>query len=143
MMGPNRIAFPMLVLSLSILSACVCAVVFVALEQLSLPRTDLAYGRPLGTVLSDPFVVIIAGAGASMVGLVLFPIALFCLRGRDLLRCGLLVLGLTVLFISVTTPIAPQLALVGGPVVALGGLLFCRYTRLGFFQPHERLGDVA
>ncbi len=71
------LSFAVLVLALSVISAFVCTLVFLVMQQLSLPRTDLAYGEPLS--ISDPFVVMIGGSAASVAGLVIFPVALFCL----------------------------------------------------------------
>jgi len=81
--------------------------------------------------------------GATIVGLIAFPIALVCLRNRDLVRCGLLVVGLTIVFLIGSMTFAPSLSLVGAPLVAVAALLFCRFTRLSYFQPHERTASVA
>ena len=139
----SRLGFPALVLVLSVLSAYFCAAVFVAALQLSLPRTDSAYGQPLSATFADPFVLTVAGMWASLAGLVAFPIALFCLNRRDPIRCGVFVVGLTVLFIAGATVLDPRLGLFGSPLVAVAGLLFCRFSGVQFFLPHEASHDVA
>ncbi len=138
--GPR---FWMPVLLLSLLSAYLCAAAFIISLQLSLPRTDLAYGQSLRQAFSDPFVVSLATTGATVAGLVAFPIALFCFRDRNLVRCGLLVVGLTVAFLLLTATLLPSISLAGAPLVALAALLFCRFTRLPYFQPHEHTANVA
>src|SRR5262249_38697132 len=139
----TRAGFAVLVLALSVLSAYICAGAFVATQHLTLPRTDLAYGQSLGATVSDPFVLTIASTVATVAGLVAFPIALFCLKRRDLIRSGAFVVGLTVLFIVGATILVPPVGLVGAPVIALAALLFCRFSRLEFFQPRGALRDVA
>ena len=141
---PRRdLGFVVLVLALSVMSAFACAVSFVVMQQLSLPRTDLAYGQPLSKTFSDPFVVMIGGTAASVAALVIWPVALVCLWRRDLARCGVFALGLTVLFIIGASLVAPRVALVGSLVVAVAALVFCRLTHFHFFQPHGGAGDVA
>lgn len=139
----SRLGFIGLVLALSVLSAYVCIVAFVATQQLTLPRTDPAYSQSLGTMLSHPYFLTVAGTVAAAVGLVAFPIALFCLWRRDLLRCGFFVVGLTILFIVGATILAPRVALRGALVVALAALLFCRFSHLEFFQPRGAQGAVG
>src|ERR1700730_7973542 len=135
--------FVMLVLLLSVLSAYLCAAAFIISQQLSLPRTDLAYGQSLSKTFSDPFVLAVAATGATLDGLITFLVALFCLRNRDLARCGGLVLSLTIVFLVSATLLLPPLGLVGAPVVALAALLFCRFIRLPYFRRHEDAADVA
>ena len=128
---------------ITIFTAYLCAAIFVAVMQMSLPANDLAYGRGLGSAFSDPFVLLVAGPVASIVGLAIFPVALICLRDRALFRCGVFVIGTTILFLLVATPLAPWLALVGSPLVAVGGLIVCRFSRVGFFSAHQRSTGVA
>jgi hypothetical protein len=139
----NHLTFPALVLTLTMLSAYLCAVALVAAQHLSLPRTDMAHGQSLGATFSDPFVLTIAGTGATIAGLIAFPIALFCLQRRALVRCGVFVIGLTLLFIIGATTLVPRLGLVGAPVVAFAALLFCRFSDFEFFRPRGTLNDVA
>jgi len=127
----------------SVFTAYLCAAIFVALQQLSLPPTDLAHGQGLGAAFSDPFVLLVAGAAASIAGLAIFPLAVVCLRDRALFRCGLFVIGTTVVFILIATPLAPRLSLVGAPLVAVVGLLVCRFGRVGLFLPNPRSTGVA
>jgi hypothetical protein len=133
----------MLVLLFSVLSAYFCAGAFIIALQLSLPRADLAYGQSLGQAFSDPFVLTIASTGALVAGLVAFPVALVCLWNRDVLRCGVVVVGLTSVFLAVGTVLAPPLGLVGAPAIALAALLFCKFTRLPYFRHHEDSASVA
>jgi hypothetical protein len=129
------------VLLATLLSAYLCAAVFIISLQLSLPRTDLAYGQSLSQTLSDPFVLVVGTTGAAVAGLLAFQ--LLCLRQRDLVRCGLFVVGLTMLWIVVATALAGRPGLLGAPLVALAALLFCRFTHLSFFQPHDESISVA
>jgi hypothetical protein len=142
-MKRNRILFPMLVLTLSVLSAYVCGATYIVALQLSLSPTDLAYGQTLSATFSDPFVLWIGAEVATVVGLVAFPIALFCLWHRDLLRCSLFVVGLTLLYIVFATTIASPRSTLGCPLVAFAALLFCRVTRLPFFQLREESTNVV
>src|SRR5262245_19613418 len=107
-MSRNRLGLSALVLALSVLSAYLCAAALVFAEQLSLTPSDLAYGQPISAAFTDPFVVMTAGTVASIVGLAIFPVALFCLWKRDLMRCGLFVVGLTLVFIIGATPLSPR-----------------------------------
>lgn len=69
----------MLVLVLSLLSAYICAAAFIVVLKLTLPRSDQAYGQTLLQTFADPFVLAVAATIATIVGLVVFPIALFSL----------------------------------------------------------------
>lgn len=133
---PPFLSFLFTVLVVSVVSAYLCAVVYIITLQLSLPRTDRAYGQSLFLTFFDPFVLIVANTGALVGGLLVFPVALFCLRSRDLLRCGVLVLSLTVAFLVGGTILSPRLGVLGAPVVAVAGLMFCRFARLQFLRPH-------
>jgi len=138
--GPR---FFVLVLLLSVLSAYLCAAAFLVTLQLSLPRTDLAYGQPLSRAFSDPFVPAVAAPVATVAGLIAFPVALVCLRRRHLVRCGVLVIGLTLVFLVGATMFLPPVGLVGAPVVTLASLLFCRFGGLSYFGLHEHAANVA
>jgi len=59
-MDGRGLRYSVRVLLLSFLSAYLCAAVFVISLQLSLPRTDLAYGQSLTQTFSDPFVLTVA-----------------------------------------------------------------------------------
>jgi len=142
-MKNKRLLLPLIALPICLLSAYLCAAVYVVALALSLPPTDLAHGQQLATVLSDPFVRVIAAFFATVAGLVAFPIALFCLWHRHLLRCSLFVVGLTVLYIAFATPVAAPLGLIGSPLVALASLLFCRATDAAYFQNRASSATVA
>ena len=142
-MKRNRILFSLLVLLLCFLSVYACALAYLIALRPSLPRTDWAYGYSLSQTLSDPFAHSIALRGAIIGGLVAFPITLFCLWRRDLLRCGLIIFGGTFLYIVSATAIAPAIGLFGCPLIALALLFFCRFTRLSLFKTHGESSNVA
>ena len=124
--------FSLAVLALSFLSSALCAVVFIAVEHWTLPPTDMAYGMSLAETFADPFVQTIAIEGVVVVALALFPVALLCLWRRDLVRCGLFAMGLSIAFLVVLVPLAPGAVLVS-PLITLGALVFCRSTRREWF----------
>jgi hypothetical protein len=134
----HPVRFSLKVLFLCFFSAYTCAIVHVAAIQWSLPPTDGAYEQGLLLSILDPFVITIAGFFASIVAVAVFPIALFCLWYRDLLRCGLLVLGSCSLYVFVVTPFATLFAMYSAPILAVGILLFCRFTPFLFLQPQHR-----
>ena len=137
----DRVRFSLQVLGLSLLAAYLSAAAFVIAQFISLPANDLAYHQPLSLI--DPFVVSIAMTFATVIGLLAFPLALFCVWHRDLRRCSLFVIGLTFSFIIVATLVDNRVGLLGGPVVGLAASLFCRFSHLAFFQPREASGLVA
>ncbi len=131
-MKRDLVRFSLQVLALTLLSAYLCAGAFVVANFISLPPSDLAYHQPLSLI--DPFVLTVAATFATIAGLLAFPIALFCVWQRDLRRCSLFVVGLTVAFILCATLIDKRAGLYGGPLVALAASLFCRFSSLAFFQ---------
>jgi hypothetical protein len=143
LMQPGRASFVARALVTSVLASFLCAALFVAIQQFTLPPSDLAFGQGLGATFSDPFVVMVAGTVASIIGLAIWPVAVTCLRGRDELRCGVFVIGTTVLFLVVVTPFEPRVGLFGAPLLALAGLLTCRFSGLDFFASHERTSSIA
>ena len=134
MSGERRhpIVFTLTVFVLSLLSSTLCALVYIAVSHASLPPTDMAYGLSLGQLLADPFVQDIAPGYAALVALVMFPIALVCLWRRDLIRCGLFAVGLTIAYLVVCVPFTDD-AVFLSPLVTVSALVFCRLTRREWF----------
>jgi hypothetical protein len=124
--------FTLTVLVLSLMSSALCAVVYIAVEHWTLPPTDMAYGMTLAQTFADPFVRIIAARGVVYVALALFPVALFCLWRRDLIRCGLFAVGLSIAWLVAFVPLSPGAVFVS-PMVTLGALVYCRSTRRPWF----------
>jgi hypothetical protein len=131
----NRVAFTIQGLALTVLSSYVCAGAYVLATIMSVPPTDGAYRQPLA--LLDPFVWTVAIPVATAIALIVFPVALFSLWHRDVLRAGLFVLGSTVLTILGTTPYLSLLAIPLSAGVAVGALLFCRFARLALFRQRQ------
>ena len=125
---------PILMFVLSLVAAYVCAAVFVTVLYFSLPATDLAHGQGLVNTFSDPFVLSIAGVIATASGVIGFVVALFCLRDRDLLRCGAFATGMAIIAMLALTPFILNAAPIGAFLVALVALIFCRSTKLSFFH---------
>ena len=80
----NRAAFSVQGLALTVLSSYLCAGAYVVATFLSLPPSDGAYRRPLA--LLDPFVWTVAIPAATVIGAIVFPVALYSLWHRDVLR---------------------------------------------------------
>ena len=133
-MRRDRVRFSMRVLGLSILCAYICAAAYVLATFFSAGPNDQARGDGL-LVFLDPFVLAVAIPVATVVALLAFPIALFCVWDRHLHRCTVLVIGLTTFFTFFATLFSPYLGLFGAPVVGLAASVFCRITRLAYFQP--------
>lgn len=128
---------PFLVLVLSLVAAYFCAIVFVTVLYYSLPASDAAHGQGLLATFRDPFVRLGAATIATMCGVIGFCMALFCLRGRALFRCGLFVVGLSTLALVMFTPFVAFLAVPLALFVAIFALLFCRTSQSDFFHQHE------
>ena len=124
---------PFLLLALSLASAYFCAIVFVVVLYYSLPSTDSAYGQGLLNTFGDPFVVATTGVIATVCGVMGFVVSLFCLRGRDLFRCGAFVVGTATVALLVLTPFVGRLAVLVALCIALFSLVFCRYTKIEYF----------
>lgn len=128
---------PFLVFGLSIAAAYFCAAVFVTVLYYSLPPSDAAHGQGLLATFGDPFVRLGAAIIAPICGGVGFCVALFCLRRRDLFRCGLFVVSLAALALVVFTPFVSFLAVPLALLVAIFALLFCHTSQSDFFHQHE------
>ena len=134
-MARHRLVFAAKGLAATILSSYVCAAAFVLAMIISVPPFDSAYHEPL--VLLDPFVWTVAAPVATLIGLILFPIALFSLWHRNATRCGLLTLGVTLLAIFIATPVLFLFAVPVAALVAVTSLLFCRYVPIPALRPHD------
>jgi hypothetical protein len=135
---PDPLRFRVAVIVLTILASWTCAAVFITVQFWSVPPTDLARAEPMWFVFLDPFVISVALPFSTLVGLVLSPIAIFTLRDRDLLRSGLSVLGATILYIAVATPIRPLYAVLGSPLVSIACLLLFAVVDVSAFRPRFR-----
>lgn len=114
-----------LVFAFSMLGAYASAFVFVAIQQWSLPPTDLAYGQGLSGALGDPFVRDVAVWFATVSGLVVFIPAFFAVRGRNPLVCFAVALACVLLEIAVVTPFGGPIGLLAAfPVLAIA-LVWC------------------
>ncbi len=116
------------ILGLCIGAAFICAFVFVAMLQLSLPLSDGAYGIPFPRIFSDPFVLWVSISGAIVVGLISFPFAYFTIRKLRLLTTTLFVFGVVLGEIVLVTPFWAWLGLYGSIPVLAGALLVCRFS---------------
>jgi hypothetical protein len=131
--------FSTCVLLFTVFASYFCATMHLLAIWLSLPPTDTAYHQPL--VFLDPFVWAVALPVSTLIGLVIFPVALYSLWHRDLLRCSFLVLGLASLTILCLTPFLSKLAPPIAVIVTVAGLLFCRLT--SFPQLRQRPGVTS
>jgi hypothetical protein len=102
------------------------ALAYVAVLQWTLPRSDVAYGRAFSETLRDPFVRDTAAWFANVSGLVVFVIAFFVLRRRNLLASFAITLGCVLTEIVIFTPLDRRVGLVGAPVVLACALVLCR-----------------
>jgi hypothetical protein len=132
----DRVVFSIQGLVLTVLSSYICAGAYAAATFLSLPPSDAAYRQPLAIL--DPFVWTVAIPVATVIAIIVFPVALFSLWHRDVLRGGLFVLGTTVLTILSTTPYLPLLAIPISVLVALVALLFCRFADVPLFRRRQK-----
>jgi hypothetical protein len=134
-MKGNRVRFAMRGFAITVLSAYLCAAAYVLATFMSVPPSDTAYRSPL--VLLDPFVWAVAVPVATVIAVIVFPFALFSLQHRDVLRCGVFVLGTTLITILCVTPFFSVLAIPISALVAVVALLFCRFTDFRLFRQRE------
>lgn len=127
----NRIGHTLL---LSVLSANICAATFVGVLYYRLPPTDGAYGQGFVLTMLDPFVLSLAVPVATVIGCALTPVAMVCLRGRHLLRCGLLVLGMTIAELVAVGSISLWYAFWASPLVTVASLMLCRMLDVRWLQ---------
>jgi hypothetical protein len=121
--------------AITVVSSYLCAAAYILATFMSLPRSDTAYRQPLA--LLDPFVWTVAIPVATVIAVVMFPFALFSLWHRDVRRCGLFVVGTTLLTIFCVTPFLSILAIPVSALVAVVALLFCRFADLLLFRQRE------
>ena len=131
-MKRDRFWFPILGLALTVLSSYLCAAAYVVVTFLSLPSNDEAYRQPLALI--DPFVMTVAIPIATVIAIVIFPIALLSLWRRNALRCTVLVLGVSLLSILCLTPYFSIFTIPISVLIAVVALLFCRFTNLPVFR---------
>ena len=116
------------IFGLCIGAAFVCAFVFVAMLQLSLPPSDGAYGIPFPRIFSDPFVRLITITWAVIFGLISFPFVFFTIRKLRLLTTTLFVFGAVLGEIVLVTPFWGWRGLHGSVAALAGALLVCRFS---------------
>lgn len=92
----------------------------------SLPPTDQAYGQSISQTFSDPFVRDTFHGVAFISGVITFPAAYFCLRGRNLRVAVPIVFGSVLLWVAAVNTYAGPVAWLGSYVVLFGSLLFCK-----------------
>jgi hypothetical protein len=136
----RSVLFSSVVLVLTIFASYFCAAMYVLATLLSVPPTDTAYRQPLA--LLDPFVWTVALPLSTVMGLAVFPVALFSLWHRDLLRSGLLVLGLASVAILGFTPFFAMLAVPIAAAVTVAALLFCRLTHFPLLRQRAGVTSV-
>lgn len=125
--------------AITVLSSYLCAAAYVLATLMSLPPSDTAYHSPLA--LLDPFVWTVAIPVATVIAVIVFPFALFSLWHRDVLRCGVFVLGATLLTILCVTPFLSVLAIPVSGSVTIVALLFCRVMDFPLFR--QRAGPTT
>jgi hypothetical protein len=115
----------LLILVLSLAGSYASAIVFIAVLYRTLPPSDTAYGHGLRATFSDPFVVGVARFYATAAGLVVFPIALRALRGRNPILPFAMCLGAAIATIAVATPILKAFGILAGILVVIFALRWC------------------
>jgi hypothetical protein len=100
------------------------AVVFVVVQQLSLPPTDGAHGQ---APFADPLVLPVMSVFAAIAGLLVWPFMYVVLRNRPLTHCLPVVIAVTLAWIVIVTPLHSGGGFLGS-FLALGtALLACRW----------------
>jgi hypothetical protein len=108
--------------------AYLLAALYILVLQLTIPPTDLAYGKPLRDSFEDPFVRTVSFRIASICAALVLPLTLVCLKGRGWFRKGLISIGCVAGFVIIVTPFSPALGALGTPVVAAVSLLTTRFS---------------
>ena len=124
---PNVVAGKLTVLACAALSCgFVSSTMALVVLQLSLPPTDGAYGQPLSSIWSDPFVRMIA-VPASFIGAgIWFLLSLPTLWNTRLSHSIPLVFIVTVLAAGISGPLGP-LSPVSALAAAVGAMLICHW----------------
>jgi hypothetical protein len=117
----------MMIFALCLGAAFVCAFAFVAMLQLSLPPTDLDYGRlSLSGLLADHIMLDESLLGGFIFGCMSFPFAYFSLRDLRLLTTAPFVFGAVLAEIVLITPFFGWPGFFGAVPTLAWALLFCR-----------------
>jgi hypothetical protein len=116
-------------LVVGILGAFVTAFIFILVIQLTLPPDDLAYGQPIFTILSDPFVRAVATPVAFVSGLLASPLLFFCLRRLRLTLTLPIVFGSVLAAVVLTTPFSQRLGLFCAYAALAGSCFLCSRIR--------------
>jgi hypothetical protein len=123
-----------LILALCLTSGLVCAFVFVIIEQLTLPPTDLAYGMELSSTFTSPFLLGATVFWGIQAGLFAFPFALSCLRDRNLFACYLFVTATVLAEICIVTPVLGPLGFLGAFPTVVWALFYCKSSNSKRFR---------
>ena len=110
----------------SALGSIVCALLFVLVQNATLPPTDLAAGSSFVETLSDPFVQWIGGWVTGLSAMVVYFAALHLLRGRRLWPTFAITFAATVLEILVMTPRGGPLGWFVSLSAAAATMIACR-----------------
>jgi hypothetical protein len=116
-------------LLVSVVGAFVTALAFIVVIQLSLPPTDLAYGHSIFSIISDPFVLVIAGSVAFASGLAASPLLYFCLQRRRLSVTLPIIFGSVLITIALMTPLSKLLGLFGSYAALVISCIVCAKSK--------------
>ncbi len=124
------------------LGALACAFVsaFAALwvQQVRLPRTDLAYGMPVLGILRDPFVRLVVIPTTLIAGILGFAVSLWAVWKVQLAKAGPLTFAVTA---GASAVVAYRSALLSLPVALLAGvivMIWSRYHMIWALRDHVR-----
>jgi hypothetical protein len=105
------------------------AFTFIAVIQITLPPTDLAYGQGILRTLGDPFVITIATPVALAAGALATPLLYFCLRRRRLTVAFPIVFGSVLVAVVVITPFSQLLGLISSFAALVISCIVCTQLR--------------
>ena len=125
----QRLGRIVLTLVLSMTGSYASALAFIAVQTWTLPPLDGAYGRGLSETLLDPFVIDVAWFCATVAGLFVFLIALWALRGRNLLVSFAISLAAALTAIASVTPLGGWLGILAGLLATVIALAVRRRSR--------------
>jgi hypothetical protein len=115
-------------LVVAFIGALITAFAFIAVIQLTLPRSDAAYGQGIFRMLCDPFVTAIATPVALVSGALAAPLLYFCLRHRRLAVALPIVFGSVLVAVAITTPFGQLLGLFSSFAALLVSCIVCSRT---------------
>ena len=121
---------PILLLAITIIGSLLSGFVFLFVQGLSLPPTDLAHGQSLFQTLSDPFVQTVLFPVILISTVVALPIVYFFLREKDLRVAVPIVFGSVLFEIVVVTPFSNAAGWLGSYVALVVALFFCKFSRV-------------